>query len=66
MVFHCLKKKIKNEKVFNYNNYLCFGSYFWCISFKFLGCKNWVKSYNLNALDFYISYYVVLYGKKRF
>ena len=24
MVFHCLKKKIKNEKAFNNNNYLCF------------------------------------------
>ena len=28
MVFHCLKKKIKNEKVFNNNNYICFGLIF--------------------------------------
>ena len=28
MVFHCLKKKIKNEKIFNCNNYICFGLIF--------------------------------------
>ena len=28
MVFHCLKKKIKNEKVFNNNNYICWGVIF--------------------------------------